>query len=103
MPTSKILIADDNLTNVELLEAYLAEVDCEIATAADGHETLDRAVERLAQEPQIRLAAQSRWRETPPVGGPPGQGPFLNGAAVLHTSLEPEALLAVLARIETRL
>jgi two-component system, OmpR family, alkaline phosphatase synthesis response regulator PhoP len=42
MPASKILIADDNQANVELLEAYLAEVDCEIATAYDGHETLEK-------------------------------------------------------------
>ncbi|MGW8256921.1 MAG: response regulator [Thermoguttaceae bacterium] len=40
MPKSKILIADDNLTNVELLEAYLADMDCEIATAVDGKDTL---------------------------------------------------------------
>jgi two-component system, OmpR family, alkaline phosphatase synthesis response regulator PhoP len=42
MPTSKILIADDNQPNVELLEAYLAEFDCEIAVAADGRETLEK-------------------------------------------------------------
>ena len=36
----KILIADDNLQNVELLEAYLSEVDCELRTAYDGEETL---------------------------------------------------------------
>src|SRR5581483_7794162 len=36
----KILIADDNLQNVELLEAYLAGLDCDILTAADGEETL---------------------------------------------------------------
>lgn len=36
----KILIADDNLQNVELLEAYLSDVDCEIRTAFDGEETL---------------------------------------------------------------
>jgi CheY-like chemotaxis protein len=45
MPASKILIADDNQANVELLEAYLAEVDCEIATAYDGHETLEKVAE----------------------------------------------------------
>ena len=28
-PTHKILIADDNLTNVELLEAYLCDMDCQ--------------------------------------------------------------------------
>ncbi len=42
LPKSRILIADDNPTNVELLEAYLADVDCEIATAADGRETLEQ-------------------------------------------------------------
>ena len=38
----KILIADDNPQNVELLEAYLADVECEIETAVDGEETLQR-------------------------------------------------------------
>jgi len=37
---SRILIADDNLPNSELLEAYLADLDCEIAMAVDGLETL---------------------------------------------------------------
>jgi two-component system alkaline phosphatase synthesis response regulator PhoP len=37
---SKIVIADDNLQNVELLEAYLSGVDCEIRTAFDGEEAL---------------------------------------------------------------
>ena len=47
MPKSKILIADDNLTNVELLEAYLDGVDCEIVVAYDGRETLAKAAEFL--------------------------------------------------------
>jgi len=42
LPKSRILIADDNPTNVELLEVYLADVDCEIATASDGRETLEQ-------------------------------------------------------------
>ncbi len=45
MPKSRILIADDNATNVELLEVYLAEVACEIATAVDGRDTLDKVGE----------------------------------------------------------
>jgi DNA-binding response OmpR family regulator len=40
----KIVIADDNIQNVELLEAHLSEIDCEIRTAYDGEETL-RVVE----------------------------------------------------------
>ncbi|MFW5834316.1 MAG: two-component system response regulator, partial [Pseudomonadota bacterium] len=42
MSKSRILIADDNVPNVELLEAYLADVDCEMAIANDGQETLDQ-------------------------------------------------------------
>lgn len=42
---SRILIADDNPQNVELLEAFLADVDCEIAIAVDGRDTLDKVAE----------------------------------------------------------
>jgi len=36
MSTSKILIADDNQANCELLEAYLDDVDCTVEVAIDG-------------------------------------------------------------------
>jgi two-component system, OmpR family, alkaline phosphatase synthesis response regulator PhoP len=39
---SRILIADDNEPNVELLEAYLANIDADIAVAVDGQDTLDK-------------------------------------------------------------
>lgn len=39
---SRILIADDNPTNVELLEAYLLDLDCEVLVAVDGRDTLDK-------------------------------------------------------------
>ncbi|HPP52046.1 MAG TPA: response regulator [Thermoguttaceae bacterium] len=39
---SRILIADDNPTNVELLEAYLADMPCEIAVAVDGLDTMQK-------------------------------------------------------------
>lgn len=39
---SKILIADDNVQNVELLEAYLADLGCETDVAGDGQETLEK-------------------------------------------------------------
>ena len=38
--TNRILIADDNEANVELLDAFLAEVDCETEVAVDGQDTL---------------------------------------------------------------
>jgi CheY-like chemotaxis protein len=36
----RVLIADDNPQGVELLEAYLSQSDYDVATAADGEETL---------------------------------------------------------------
>jgi two-component system alkaline phosphatase synthesis response regulator PhoP len=50
--TPRILIADDNLQNVELLEAYLSDFECEIRTANDGEETL-RAVDEF--QPDLLL------------------------------------------------
>jgi two-component system alkaline phosphatase synthesis response regulator PhoP len=37
---NRILIADDNQANRELLEAYLATVDCDTEIAVDGQDTL---------------------------------------------------------------
>lgn len=42
MSTPKILIADDNAQNRELLEAFLAKIDCETAFAVDGQDTLEK-------------------------------------------------------------
>ncbi len=39
---NRILIADDNQANCELLEAYLAGVDCDMEFAVDGQDTLDK-------------------------------------------------------------
>lgn len=41
----RILIADDNQPNCELLEAYLDSVDCEIEIAEDGQQTLEKVQE----------------------------------------------------------
>ncbi len=42
MSLPKILIADDNQANCELLEAYLDDLDCDVAIAVDGRDTLDK-------------------------------------------------------------
>lgn len=42
--SSRILIADDNEANRELLEAYLSAVPCETEIAVDGQDTLDKVV-----------------------------------------------------------
>ena len=41
---NRILIADDNQANCELLDAYLSELDCEIDFAVDGQDTLNKVV-----------------------------------------------------------
>lgn len=48
----RILIADDNVQNVELLEVFLEELDCEVITAYDGEETLHAIRE---QKPDLIL------------------------------------------------
>jgi two-component system, OmpR family, alkaline phosphatase synthesis response regulator PhoP len=37
---NRILIADDNQPNRELLEAYLSDIDCDTSHAVDGQDTL---------------------------------------------------------------
>ena len=41
-----ILIVDDNVQNLELLQAYLEELDCETIAAYDGPEALDLVAKR---------------------------------------------------------
>jgi 2-amino-4-hydroxy-6-hydroxymethyldihydropteridine diphosphokinase len=66
-------------------------------------EQLNAALVELSRLPYSRLIRRSGWFETPPIGGPGVQGAFLNGAALLATTLAPWPLLAELQRIETQL
>ncbi len=45
MPTSKILIADDNVQNCELIDAYLSEEGYELSVAYDGVQAMKRVDE----------------------------------------------------------
>ncbi len=60
---------------------------------------LDAAVRALGAAPGVRVVAVSDPIETEPVG-PAGQGPYLNAAALLETTLAPAALLELLLGIE---
>jgi len=42
MAEHRILIADDNAANRELLEAFLVNFDCDIETAIDGKDTIEK-------------------------------------------------------------
>ncbi len=43
--TPKILVVDDNIQNLELLQAYLEAIDCETIPAEDGQEALEKVKE----------------------------------------------------------
>lgn len=62
---------------------------------------IDAALASIAAVPRISVVAVSAVIQTAPVGPAP-QGPFLNAAALLDTSLTPRDLLAVLHEIERR-
>ncbi|MCI0682843.1 MAG: 2-amino-4-hydroxy-6-hydroxymethyldihydropteridine diphosphokinase [Gemmataceae bacterium] len=68
----------------------------------DRRAHLDRALQ-LLRDAGLTIHKVSSYRETDPVGGPPGQGKYLNAAASAATSLEPLALLALLMETEQRL
>ena len=53
--------------------------------------------------PGVTVQAVSHYRETPPVGGPPGQQSFLNGACLIDTDLPPRVVLEILAAVEKTL
>jgi 2-amino-4-hydroxy-6-hydroxymethyldihydropteridine diphosphokinase len=68
----------------------------------DRQATLEGAVAALRDTPGVVVEQVSSFHETEPVGGPAGQGWFLNAAAALETSLDPFQLLKALQEIETR-
>jgi 2-amino-4-hydroxy-6-hydroxymethyldihydropteridine diphosphokinase len=71
------------------------------ANLGDRERTLRAAVEALAAEAGIEVAAVSTLHETDPVGV--GEQPqFLNGAVALDTTLEARELLDLLLAIEQR-
>lgn len=52
---SRILIVDDNEQNVELMQAYLESLPCEVEVAFDGQAALDRVEDLDRQRPDLIL------------------------------------------------
>jgi 2-amino-4-hydroxy-6-hydroxymethyldihydropteridine diphosphokinase len=69
----------------------------------DRRRALDEAAEHLKRAAGIESIARSSWHPSRPIGGPSGQPEFLNGAAVVQTSLPPDLLWLRLATIENSL
>lgn len=72
------------------------------SNVGDREDHLRRALAELEERGDIRVERCSSIHETDPVGGPPGQGRYLNAVAAIETSLPPRALLARLLEIEER-
>ncbi len=70
------------------------------SNVGDRQAHLTYAMERLRAAPEVRVLAVSAWWETAPVGGPAGQGAYLNGACLVDTTLEAHTLLDLLLAIE---
>src|SRR5437588_12591528 len=66
----------------------------------DRRSFLDQALAALRQRSGIKVERVSSYYETAPVGGPVGQGSYLNAVARLQTELAPEALLQALLAVE---
>jgi 2-amino-4-hydroxy-6-hydroxymethyldihydropteridine diphosphokinase len=64
---------------------------------------LEAATRRMDALQASKVVAVSSWLETKPIGGPVGQGAFLNGAALLETSLTPHEIAHHLQHIENEL
>jgi 2-amino-4-hydroxy-6-hydroxymethyldihydropteridine diphosphokinase len=62
--------------------------------------SINGAIDALGRTPGVAVQQVSSFYETEPVGGPPGQGMFLNAVSVVVTDLEPLELLRVLQEIE---
>lgn len=70
------------------------------ANLGDRRATLAGAIARLKATTGIHDLRVGSFHETTPVGGPPGQPPFLNAALAFRSSLPPEGLLDRLQAIE---
>jgi 2-amino-4-hydroxy-6-hydroxymethyldihydropteridine diphosphokinase len=64
---------------------------------------LDRALTELRRRPGVAVTRVSSVYETAPVGGPAGQGPYLNAVVEVRASLAAAALLHLLLDVESDL
>jgi 2-amino-4-hydroxy-6-hydroxymethyldihydropteridine diphosphokinase len=65
----------------------------------DSRSILAGTIDRFRSHPQIEVIAVSSWYKTAPIGPP--QPDYLNGCAILQTSLAPLDLLNILHSIES--
>ncbi len=74
---------------------------CAIAIGSNLGNSLqivENAIQTLDNHPQIKVTKHSSWYQTAPVGPP--QPDYINGCALLSTSLTPQELLKALLETE---
>jgi 2-amino-4-hydroxy-6-hydroxymethyldihydropteridine diphosphokinase len=69
----------------------------------DRRQAITQAANALTSDGSCTIQRQSALHPTQPVGGPSGQGEFLNGAWLVATALGPHQLLVRLQTIESAL
>jgi 2-amino-4-hydroxy-6-hydroxymethyldihydropteridine diphosphokinase len=73
------------------------------ANLGERQASVRAAAALLRRVPGVGSVSLSSLHETEPVGGPAGQGAYLNAAARVQTDLSPSALLEALLGLEARL
>src|SRR5262249_12112013 len=94
----KVTLAEREGYKIHMATAYIALG----SNLGDRRHYLDGAL-NLLEQAGIKVERVSSVYETAPVGGPPGQGAFLNAAARITTELAPQALMDLLLQTEQRL
>ena len=80
--------------------------DCLIALGSnlrERHSNLNRALQLLAASDDANDLCASGFLATQPIGGPRGQGEFLNAAATLRTDLSAADLFKLLKTVERQI
>lgn len=86
-----------------MTRAYIS-VGSNLAGPLGGREKyLAAANNALDQSPGVHILRMSPTIETAPMGGPSGQGPYLNTVWELETTLSARAMLTLLLEIERAL
>lgn len=69
----------------------------------DRVHTISKALALLRLHPEVKVVRLSKLRESEPMGGPPQQPKYLNGAARIQTTLTPDELLKLMLQTESKL
>ena len=94
----RALVAEDDRVTAEILSRTLTRWEFDVSVVGDGTRAWAYLRAAVASLPDV--VAVSPVYETAPVGGPAGQGPYLNLVVELETELSPRRLLEVARRLE---